>query len=150
MMKNLAGHPEFSFHHIGVATKNLESEIDFFRMLGYELHGRIFVDDLQGIEGCFMTGGGPKIELVRDINDSKTVAGLLSKQITLYHIAYRVLSLSTAVAFTKNSRGRVVRYPLRATAFEGESVMFVVFRNNVLIEFIGVDDLAIDSHMVTP
>jgi methylmalonyl-CoA/ethylmalonyl-CoA epimerase len=140
-MPEFWNHSDLDFHHIGVATRNIASDIDFFRLLGYEVEGSMFIDYLQGIEGCFMTGGGPRIELISDLNDSATVAGLLRKNVRLYHFAYHVSHLSIAYKFTEKMRGQVVRQPLNSTAFTGMSVMFVAFRNQSLLEFIGVDDV---------
>jgi methylmalonyl-CoA/ethylmalonyl-CoA epimerase len=129
--------PNIEFHHVGVATGDIDSEIEFFRILGYETEGDRFVDLLQGVTGCFMVGPGPRIELIQDTPGSETVAGLLKGQTKFYHIAYLVEDLSVAHDLAVRLRGVIVRDMLPSTAFPGKSVMFVMFRNRALIEFIG-------------
>jgi methylmalonyl-CoA/ethylmalonyl-CoA epimerase len=129
--------PNIEFHHVGVATDDINSEIDFFRSLGYEIEGDRFVDPLQGVTGCFMVGSGPRVELIQDMPGSKTVAGFVNGRAKIYHIAYLVDDLSVAHEIITKLRGVIVRDKLASTAFYGKSVMFVAFRNRVIVEFIG-------------
>ena len=140
-MQELVAHPDLQFHHIGMATHSIETDVQLLEYLGYTVEGSLFTDAEQGVNGCFMTGGGPRIELICDMPGRTTVSGILKKGTKFYHLAYSVSNLSLVVNIVSSLRGLVVRKPLPSTAFKGRSVMFVAFRNNMLVEFIGYDDL---------
>jgi methylmalonyl-CoA/ethylmalonyl-CoA epimerase len=142
-MQELVSHPDLHFHHIGVATNSIETDVQLLNYLGYTIEGSRFTDAEQGVNGCFMTGGGPRIELICDMPGHTTVSGILNKGIKFYHLAYSVSNLSLVVGLISSMRGLVVRKPLPSTAFDGRSVMFVAFRNNMLVEFIGHDDITV-------
>ena len=61
------------FHHIGYATPSLEKERAFFAFLGYHLEGEPFADRLQGVTGCFLSGPGPRIELLENLIGANTL-----------------------------------------------------------------------------
>ena len=58
------------FHHIGVACRNIEKEIQAFAILGYDRDSEIITDPLQGIHCCFLKGPGLRIELLVPTDDT--------------------------------------------------------------------------------
>ena len=65
------------FHHIGVAAKNIERELQVYKSLGYECESAYFEDTLQGIRGMFLTAqGAPRLEMQPYI---RSVAGERAK-----------------------------------------------------------------------
>jgi hypothetical protein len=55
---------QLSFHHIGVACKDLGMETDKLKILGYAREGDDFIDPIQGVKGRFLSGQMPRLELL--------------------------------------------------------------------------------------
>ncbi|MBR2112086.1 MAG: VOC family protein [Helicobacter sp.] len=86
---------DLTFHHIGVATKSIESEMPFFTMLGFTYEAE-FSDEIQGVRGVFLT---PKsytnstypicrFELLENLPNSSRLDSYLKNHHKLYHIAF--------------------------------------------------------------
>lgn len=124
------------FHHIGYATSSLDRERKVFESLGYTLEGDLFTDSIQGVAGCFLTGAGPRIELLEPLDGSQTLAPWINAGIKMYHLAYCVDDVVRATQWARDQRARVTVEPVPAVAFGGRHISFVMFRNGLLIEFI--------------
>ena len=59
-----------TFHHLGIASEFLEGDARAYAALGYEPEGAEFVDEIQGVRGLFLTGGGPRLELLEPLPGS--------------------------------------------------------------------------------
>lgn len=125
-----------AFHHVGYATANLERDRSFFENLGYLQEGEGFSDPIQGVRGCFMTGPGPRVELLQNLEGSDTLTPWLAAGIKMYHFAYIVDDLETSLSWAKQRRGRVTVAPVPAVAFGGRRIAFVIFRDGHMLEFI--------------
>ena len=55
---------QLSFHHIGVACKDLQVETEKLNILGYEREGDDFIDPIQGVKGRFLSGQVPTCAFV--------------------------------------------------------------------------------------
>lgn len=128
-----AGH---AFHHLGYACVSIAREITVLQALGYAQEGEHFRDPAQGVEGCFMTGAGPRIELLQNLPGAATLTPWLNAGIKLYHLAYEVADLHAALAWARAQRAVVKVEPVPAVAFGGRRIAFVFFRNGLLTEFI--------------
>lgn len=126
----------YQFHHLGYATKSINSERSLFEFLGYRLEGDVFTDQQQGVMGCFLVGAGPRIELLENIVGSDTLTPLLSAGIKIYHLAYLVDDVQDAIEWARRQRAKVLVAPVPAQAFGGRPICFVMFRNGLLFEFI--------------
>jgi len=126
----------YEFHHVGFATASIERERVLFEFLGYRMEGEIFVDPRQGVVGCFMSGPGPRIELLENLPGSGTLTPWLNAGTKMYHLAYWVDLLDQALAWARSQRARVVVPPVPAPAFGGRKIAFVIFRNGLMLEFI--------------
>ena len=126
----------YDFHHVGYATTSLSRERDFFAFLGYRQEGDSFSDQCQGVSGCFLTGPGPRIELLENLPGLETLTPWLNAGIKMYHFAYFVEDLDAALAWAKTKRARVTVAPVPAVAFSGRHISFVIFRNGLMLEFI--------------
>lgn len=126
----------FIFHHIGYATNSLSREIDSFALIGYRQEGDIFRDHIQGISGCFLTGPGPRIELLENLPGAHTLTPWLSVGIKMYHFAYQTPDISKAVDWARQQRARVTVPPVAAVAFGNRRISFVMLRNGLMLEFI--------------
>jgi methylmalonyl-CoA/ethylmalonyl-CoA epimerase len=125
-----------SFHHLGIACRNISTEANVWSELGYSKEGEAFDDDLQGIKGLFMVGPGPRIELLEDLPGRKTIAPWLNRGIKIYHTAFEVFSFDDQINILIGSGARVVVPPCPAVAFANRRICFLLLRNISLIELI--------------
>ncbi len=126
----------FTFHHIGYATNSIERERSLFELFGYRLEDEPFIDPVQGVAGCFLTGPGPRIELLENMPGETTLTPWLDAGIKIYHFAYSVSDIEAAIDWARGKRGKVTVRPVPAVAFEGRHICFVMFPNGLMIEFI--------------
>jgi methylmalonyl-CoA/ethylmalonyl-CoA epimerase len=124
-----------SFHHIGYATTSIERELPWFQSMGYS-PSDAFVDAVQGVSGCFLSGAGPRIELLENLPESDTLTPWLTAGTRMYHLAYEVDDVSAMATRAKTLRGRLLVGPVPAVAFGGRSIAFVMLRNGLLLELI--------------
>lgn len=130
----------FEFHHLGYATTSIEKDKALFKFLGFREEGDGFEDTVQGVAGCFLTGPGPRIELLENLPGRSTLTPWLEAGIKIYHLAYWVQdSLESALAWATQQRARVTVAPVAAVAFGGCRISFVMFRNGLMIEMIERD-----------
>jgi methylmalonyl-CoA/ethylmalonyl-CoA epimerase len=129
--------PALAFHHLGYACTSIARERSAFELLGYKQEGSTFSDPIQAVNGCFMVGPGPRIELLENTEGSKTLTPWLDAGTKLYHLAYEIeTTLDQALSFVLRERARVVVKPVPAVAFGGRQVCFVMFRHGLLLELI--------------
>jgi len=124
------------FHHLGLATRELSAETTQLEGLGYRPEGPPFIDQAQGVRGQFMIGAGPRIEVLTPTNGSRTLETWLLRGIKIYHQAFEVADLDAEVARHQKAGAIVVSSPMRAVAFSGRRVAFVMLPNLLLIEMI--------------
>jgi methylmalonyl-CoA/ethylmalonyl-CoA epimerase len=128
--------PALEFHHIGIACRAIEPEMKAFAALGYTLEGEQFSDPLQKIHGCFMTGMGPRIELLAPMDESSPVTPWLKKGVKMYHYGYLVDSVESTMQEYVARRAMVVSPPKPSIAFGGRPIAFLMLPNLFLIELI--------------
>ena len=128
--------PGAAFHHLGYACAEVAREASFFEALGYRREGEAFSDPVQGVTGCFLSGAGPRVELLENLPGSATLKPWLDAGIRLYHFAYEVDDLPATLAWCRAQRGKITVQPVPAVAFGGRHIAFVMFRQGPLLEFI--------------
>lgn len=135
-MEEKAIFQEWNFHHIGYATRRIEDGMKYFSVLGYSVESDPFEDQTQGIKGVFITGGGPRVELLENLQGRNTLDPWLSAGIAMYHFAYEVPNIFLVTASLKEMGAKVITPPVEATAFNGRKISFVMMRNAMLVEMI--------------
>ncbi len=125
-----------SFHHIGVACRNLDSEARRFAALGYIQEGVDFTDPIQGVSGRFLIGGGPRLELLIPHSADGCLAPWLKTGAKLYHLAYVVSDFDGEITRLRNEGAKTVVQPVPAVAFEGRHITFLMLPNMMLVELI--------------
>lgn len=124
------------FHHIGVASRQIEKELPLYRLLGYEKEGDAFEDSVQGVRGMFMTADGqPRLELLENLPGSHTLDTPLNQNQKLYHAAYCVKDIETAMDLLIRNRAKVIS-PLRKSAYFGRRICFLMLPNMMLLELV--------------
>lgn len=124
------------FHHLGVACKDLDAETRKAEALGYTVEAPDFVDMNQGVRGRFLIGGGPRLELLCDLEDRRTVAGYIERGIRIYHQGYLVRNFSEALSHFRGRGAKMLRPPLPAIAFNNKEVVFLAIDRSTMIELI--------------
>jgi catechol 2,3-dioxygenase-like lactoylglutathione lyase family enzyme len=124
------------FHHLGVACGDLAVEARRFEALGYSPEGAVFRDPIQKVEGIFLTGPGPRLELLAPLDPSAPIHPWIEKGVKYYHQAFEVPSLADAVARMEEAQGHVVAHPAPSTAFGGRPIAFVMLPGMILVEMI--------------
>ena len=125
-----------AFHHLGVACRNLDAEARVLAVLGYAQEGEEFVDPIQGIRGRFLTGPGPRLEILVALGDSQVLAPWLRSGVKIYHQAFEVDVLESSIAKLESQRGKLMSAPVPAVAFGGRRICFVMMPNLMLVELI--------------
>ena len=124
------------FHHIGCACTSLEESFKYFSAVGYLQEGSQFIDEIQGVRGCFITGAGPRLELLENLEGRETLTPWISSGIRFYHFAYFVDDINDAIVWAKGRGARVIVRPVASIAFDDNLICFVMFRDGMLMEFI--------------
>ena len=124
------------FHHIGYATQAIRNELLVFEEIGYKKCGPEFIDEIQGVRGCFLECDGSRIELLENLPLRTTLTPWLGSKIKAYHFAYIVNELAETVRHLKSKKALLISSPSPSVAFEGRSICFMMLRNRQLIELI--------------
>ncbi len=125
-----------NFHHIGLACLDLNHEAEKLAALGYSAEGADFADPIQGVRGRFLTGGGPRLELLSPASESGVLTPWLKSGAKMYHLAYEVDDLPQSIAKLRQQRAKVVVQPVPAVAFGGRHIAFLMLPNMLLCELI--------------
>lgn len=129
-----------SFHHVGVACPDLQVEMERLAPLGYQLEGNFFVDEKQGVEGAFLVGGGPRLEILRPLSGQGVLGPWIKNKTKLYHLAYAAGNhLQEEASTLRKQGGKLVVPPVAATAFGGGEICFLMMPNMLLVELIAID-----------
>lgn len=124
------------FHHIGVATDNIEREFEAYRFLGYAREDQVFEDPEQGIRGQFITAAGqPRLELLENLPESKTLDSWLESRIKFYHYAYKVEDIEKVVEVLEKNRIKLLS-PLKHSVYFKKRICFLMMSNRFLIELV--------------
>lgn len=128
--------PELAFHHIGVVSTNLDRDMVAFACQGYTRAGEDFEDPVQGIQGRFLEGPGPRLELVRQTSEEGVLANWSKQGTKFYHLAYETPNIDATLEAVKAQGGKIVVAPVPAVAFDNLPIAFVMMRNMALVEYI--------------
>ena len=125
------------FHHIGVATKDIDATASVYEQGGYRRSAIIF-DPIQNVSICWLTKeGAPIVELLAPAEEKSPVNKTLEKNgVTPYHCCYVVDNIEETVAELKKQRYVMVSKPADAVAFKGSRVCFLFNKNVGLIELV--------------
>jgi len=125
------------FHHIGIATADIEKSAVAYSFLGY-FAGDIIYDPIQRVNLCFLIKEGfPTIELVSPTEEMSPVNTILDKNGTMpYHTCYEVMDIQAEIEALKKNKFIVVIKPVPAIAFKNRRVSFLYSKMTGLIELL--------------
>jgi len=125
-----------NFHHIGYACKDLDREQQALSLLGYVQESDDFDDPLQHIKGRFLTGPGPRIELLVQYEGTTVLEPWLMKGVKMYHLAYEVPELEKHISLLQEAGGKITVPAAPAVAFAGREICFIMLPSMQLVELI--------------
>ena len=124
------------FHHVGMACRNINAELPELALLGYHPEGSQVQDPIQQVFIQFVTGGGPRLELIQPANPLSPVNGVLKRGSKFYHLAYEVDQFEIAIDQFKSKAFFPVAPPAPAIAFGMRRIVFLTSETFTLIELI--------------
>lgn len=127
------------FHHIGVATSDLEKAIAVYKKLGYALQDeKTFLDPIQQVHiGFMICEGHPMIELIAPANENSPVQKIISKMgASPYHTCYEVSDIEESIRMFKAEKFIVVVKPVPAVAFNNRTICFLFNSQIGLVELL--------------
>lgn len=129
--------PQLTFHHIGIACRDIAKSQAFYISMGYRA-ANVIDDPLQHVRVCFLEKeGAPRLELLEPLDDQSPVARTLATVgVTPYHLCYEVEDIDAAITALRGQRFLPVKEPLPACAMEGRRVAFMFQKNTGLIELV--------------
>lgn len=128
---------KFCYHHIGIATRDMESTARYYQLLGYS-HSKIIIDKIQNVRISFLRKeNAPMLELVEPINSNSPVNEILEKNgTTPYHFCYEVDDIIESISDMRQSGFIKVSNPVNATAFDDRLICFLYHKDVGLIELL--------------
>ena len=127
-----------TFHHIGIACRDIEKSKAFYIEQGYTAASTVH-DPLQRVHVCFLEKqGAPRLELLEPVGEDSPVARTLaSAGVTPYHFCYEVEDLDAAIAHLRSKRRfLLVNGPVPACAMGNRRVAFMFQKHTGLIELV--------------
>lgn len=128
---------QLSFHHIGIACRDIEKSRAFYLAMGYE-PSPVVDDPLQHVRVCFLEKqGAPRLELLEPLDSDSPVSRTLNTSgVTPYHLCYEVQDIAAAIASLRKQRFLLVNGPVPACAMDGKAVAFLFQKDTGLIELV--------------
>jgi methylmalonyl-CoA/ethylmalonyl-CoA epimerase len=127
---------DLHFHHLGMACRKIAAELTELAIAGYRPEGPIFEDPIQQVRIQFVSGGGPRLELIEPAGAQSPVEGILKRGGKFYHLAYEVGRLDDAIACFRERQYLPVSPPAPAVAFDMRRIVFLASATRTLIELI--------------
>ncbi len=125
-----------TFHHVGVACRDLDAEAGPWLSIGYAAEGVDFEDQIQQVRGRFLVGVGPRLELLVGLGPSSPAAAALARGSKFYHQGFVTPRFEESLAALRRARCKVTVGPTPAVAFGGRRIAFLMMPNMNLIELI--------------
>ena len=123
------------FHHIGIATENIESLIEYLKqILNIKDISETVYDKNQEANLCMLTlEDGTKLELV----SGKVVEKIVKKRQFLYHTCYETNDINKEIEKLQKLDSFLVSEPKEAVLFKNKKVAFLM-TNIGLVELVEV------------
>jgi methylmalonyl-CoA/ethylmalonyl-CoA epimerase len=125
------------FHHTGILVANIEEAILSYSGIFGELStSQIYLIESQKVKVCFIKmQSDVYIELVQPLNENSAVYNLLKKNISYYHVGYKVTDIDNEVRKLIKLNYKPLEF-FDSEAFEGNRCIFLFTPDAHLIELI--------------
>lgn len=126
------------FHHIGIATSDIEHTAAAYHELGYDVVDGVTFDPQQNVNICFLKHSSmPLVELLSPVDDNSPVVQILQKNgVTPYHTCYSVNGFDEMIKRLRKLRYMIVSSPKPACAIGNRRVAFLYHKDMGLIELV--------------
>jgi methylmalonyl-CoA/ethylmalonyl-CoA epimerase len=111
------------FHHIGIACRDIQEEIDSISKIHEVIDVSPIVSDMeQNAQLCMLkTSEGIAIELI----SGEQVANIIKKRITYYHLCFETDDINAEILRLQELGAFLVSEPKKAILFENKLVAFL-------------------------
>ena len=129
--------PEFTFHHIGIATPTLSDTALYYVNAGYKMSEKIY-DPFQNVNICFLSKEAmPVIELLEPLDEKSPVTQIIEKSgVSPYHVCYEVDDILSSIVKLKKMKYILLFTPIEAIALENRKICFLFNKHVGLIELV--------------
>jgi len=130
---------KFTFHHVGVAVRDLSKAIPVYKSLfEYELTSGPFDDPIQNVSVCFLSRGegDTVLELVAPLGPNSPIDRTLKKGGGPYHVCYQVPDINIAIAYLTEQGSFLLSGPVPAVAFEMREIAWLMTEVDLLVELV--------------
>ena len=126
-----------SFHHIGIACRDIVKSMTFYTAMGYQA-SPVIDDPIQHVRVCFLEkDGAPRLELLEPLDEQSPVARTLATAgVSPYHICYEVSDIMAAIEYLRGQRFLLVNGPVPACAMDDKRIAFMYQKNTGLVELV--------------
>jgi len=126
---------DFIFHHIGIATPDIERTSFIYRQAKFHMT-EIIADPLQNVNICFLSKKHhPLIELVSPLSIDSPVSKIIEKSgVTAYHMCYEVDDILESLRQLKQLKFVPLSKPVPAMALQNRLICFLYHLDSGLIE----------------
>lgn len=128
--------PLLNFHHIGLACKDIEKEIECHKILGYEIETPIFIDPFQKVKGIFLTNNNFRIEILAPLSNGSPLISYLTRGIKMYHQCYSCKDIDKTIRYLEGQGAKLLSPPVSAVAFNNRKIAFLILKTKMLIELV--------------
>jgi len=114
------------FHHIGIATGDIEKTSELYRRSGHSITP-IIHDSIQKVKICFARKeGSPLFELVSPLSEESPVTRvIINMGVTPYHVCYEISDITNGILQLKKKRFIQLMKPVPAIAFDNRLICFL-------------------------
>jgi methylmalonyl-CoA/ethylmalonyl-CoA epimerase len=129
----------FTFHHVGVAVRNIQQAIASYQSLfGYKLISGPFDDPIQNVSVCFLSRGigDTTVELVAPLGPNSPIDRTLKKGGGTYHVCYEVPDMKAALRHLTERGSLLLSGPVPAVAFEMREIAWLMTETDLLVELV--------------
>jgi len=130
---------QFSFHHIGVAVRNLsDATATCEALFGYKLTSGPFDDPIQNVSVCFLSRGtgDTVMELVAPLGPGSPIDLTLKKGGGTYHVCYSVPDINAAINDLIVKGSMLMSAPVPAVAFDMRKIAWIMTEIGLLVELL--------------
>ncbi len=127
---------ELTFHHLGVACRNMQRDLLSYGWLGYSPVGEPFEDPQQGIKGLFLQAKGqPTLELLENLPGAHTLDAWINNRVKIYHFAYTTPQIEKTLKVFLSLGAKLIS-PMKQSTYFQKRICFFMLPNMFMIELI--------------
>ena len=137
--QQLGGFLSLDLHHVGILVNDIAKRAAFYiRRLGYEIHSEIIHDPTQTayVQFLKLPADPVYLELISPDGPKSKLANALTKGEGLNHICYATDDIDVDCARLRVDGLIVICDPVRAVAFRGRRIAWLIGSDRVLIELL--------------